>query len=218
MGFKIIKNIIPEYFLILFGIVFSMNVSAIDLKGYVRNPENDALTNAHVLLFNTPFGATTDSRGFFRISNLSEGNYTLHISHLGYETLVKEIELKSPVRKHSFILFPGTIQLNQGILISGSRFQSSKFSSPFSVTSINTAELKATYPRTTPESLISNGVWVQKTNHGGGSPFVRGLTGYHTLLMIDGIRLNNATFRSGTNQYLNTLDPLTISNIEIIRS
>ncbi|MCD4768923.1 MAG: TonB-dependent receptor, partial [Bacteroidales bacterium] len=45
-----------------------------------------------------------------------------------------------------------------------------------------------------------------------------GLTGYHTLLMIDGIRLNNATFRSGPNQYLNTLDPLILSNIEIIRS
>jgi len=65
---------------------------------------------------------------------------------------------------------------------------------------------------------MSNGAWVQKTNHGGGSPFVRGLTGYHTLLMIDGIRLNNATFRSGPNQYLNTLDPLILSNVEIIRS
>ena len=216
--FKITKKPIFYQALILFGIFVSINSSAIDLKGYVRNPENDALTNAHVLLLNTPFGATTDSLGFFRISNLSEGNYTLYISYLGYETLVKEIDVKDTLGTYDFVLSPITIQLNQGIIVSGSRFQSSKFLSPFSVTSINTAELKATYPRTTPESLISNGVWVQKTNHGGGSPFVRGLTGYHTLLMIDGIRLNNATFRSGPNQYLNTLDPLTISNIEIIRS
>jgi outer membrane receptor protein involved in Fe transport len=61
------------------------------------------------------------------------------------------------------------------------------------------------------------GVWMQKTNHGGGSAFVRGLTGYQTLLMIDGIRLNNSTYRSGPNQYLNTVDPLMISHVEVLR-
>jgi len=218
MSFKMIKNIIPEYFLILFGIVFSMNVSAIDLKGYVRDTDENVLANAHVFVLNTPFGVTTDSMGFFKISNLSEGSYTLSISYLGYQTLVKEIDVKDTLGTYDFILFPSTIQLNQGVIVSAYRFQSNKFLSPFSISSINTTELMEIMPRTTPESLMSNGVWVQKTNHGGGSPFVRGLTGYHTLLMIDGIRLNNSTFRSGPNQYLNTLDPLILSNIEIIRS
>ncbi|GJM27458.1 MAG: hypothetical protein DHS20C17_00930 [Cyclobacteriaceae bacterium] len=58
---------------------------------------------------------------------------------------------------------------------------------------------------------------MQKTNHGGGSPYLRGLTGYHTLLLIDGIRFNNTTFRSGPNQYLNTIDPLMTDRIETIR-
>jgi iron complex outermembrane receptor protein/hemoglobin/transferrin/lactoferrin receptor protein len=61
------------------------------------------------------------------------------------------------------------------------------------------------------------GVWMQKTNHGGGSAFVRGLTGYQTLLMVDGIRMNNSTNRSGPNQYLNTIDPLLISHVEVLR-
>ena len=40
------------------------------------------------------------------------------------------------------------------------------------------------HPRTTPEALMGvNGVFVQKTNHGGGSPFVRGLTGNQTLII-----------------------------------
>ncbi|MEL6257245.1 MAG: TonB-dependent receptor, partial [Bacteroidota bacterium] len=73
-------------------------------------------------------------------------------------------------------------------------------------------------PRSLPEALIgTNGVWVQKTNHGGGSPFVRGLTGNQTLLLIDGIRLNNSTYRYGPNQYFNTLDVFSLEKAEILR-
>ena len=204
--------------LLLIGIFACSHVSAADLRGHVWNNEHNSLMNAHVLLLNTPFGATTDSLGFFRINKLSEGDYTLQISYLGFETLIYQLEVNDGRDTLDFILSPGAIQLNQGIIVSASRFQSRRFTSPVSISRINSDELKETFPRSAPEALAANGAWVQKTNHGGGSPFVRGLTGYHTLLMIDGIRLNNATFRSGPNQYLNTLDPLILSNIEIIRS
>lgn len=89
---------------------------------------------------------------------------------------------------------------------------------PFAITKISNENIKFNNSRTTPEALIGNtGVFIQKTNHGGGSPFIRGLTGYQTLIMVDGIRLNNSIFRSGPNQYLNSIDPLTIANIEILR-
>jgi len=48
---------------------------------------------------------------------------------------------------------------------------------------------------------------VQKTSQGQGSPFIRGFTGFRTLFLIDGIRLNNSAFRDGPNQYWNTVDP-----------
>lgn len=72
--------------------------------------------------------------------------------------------------------------------------------------------------RSSPEALeLTPGVFVQKTNHGGGSPIIRGLTGNQTLLLIDGIRLSNATYRYGPNQYLNTIDVLGIKKIEVLR-
>ncbi len=73
--------------------------------------------------------------------------------------------------------------------------------------------------RTLPEAFqYVPGVLVQKTTHGHGSPFIRGFTGRQNLLLLDGVRINNSTFRSGPVQYWNTLDALAIDRIEIIKS
>lgn len=89
---------------------------------------------------------------------------------------------------------------------------------PFSISTVSKQYVDDFGPRSTPDVLQDvNGVFIQKTNHGGGSPFVRGLTGNQTLTLVDGIRLNNATFRYGPNQYLNTIDPFTIRRIEVAK-
>lgn len=61
------------------------------------------------------------------------------------------------------------------------------------------------------------GVLIQRTQRGAAAPFIRGLTGQQVLILVDGIRLNNATFRSGPNQYFNTIDPGMVDHIEVIR-
>ncbi|MHA8066522.1 TonB-dependent receptor plug domain-containing protein [Aquirufa sp. ROCK2-A2] len=69
----------------------------------------------------------------------------------------------------------------------------------------------------TPEGLTNlPGIFIQRTNQGGGSAFVRGLTGNQTLLLLDGIRFNNSTFRYGPNQYLNTIDPFNLDKAEVL--
>ena len=70
--------------------------------------------------------------------------------------------------------------------------------------------------RTTPQALREiPGVMVQETAHGQGSPFIRGFTAFRNLFTIDGIRLNNSVFRSGPNQYWNTVDPYLIERLEV---
>ena len=111
-----------------------------------------------------------------------------------------------------------TYQLDTPIEITGYRYWVDPTTRPVASSIFGAQELAQLNPRSTPEALMgTTGVWMQKTNHGGGSPFLRGLTGNQTLLLIDGIRLNNSTYRYGPNQYLNTVDPLSIQQMEIIR-
>lgn len=71
---------------------------------------------------------------------------------------------------------------------------------------------------TLPEALLETpGVMVQQTGHGRGSPYLRGFTGFRTLMLVDGIRLNNSTFRDGPNQYWNTVDALAVDRLEILK-
>lgn len=111
-----------------------------------------------------------------------------------------------------------TIFLKEGIVITAQRMKTKADAIPDAVVTLDRNSLLQLSPMSTPDAMSSMaGVWMQKTNHGGGSPFIRGLTGYHTLLLVDGIRFNNSTFRSGPNQYLNTIDPLTLERIEVLR-
>jgi hemoglobin/transferrin/lactoferrin receptor protein len=106
----------------------------------------------------------------------------------------------------------------QEVVVTAQRSAQEIVNIPYSVQKLNNRQLNEFMPRSTPEALARmNGVFVQKTNHGGGSPFLRGLTGNQTLLLVDGIRLNNSTFRYGPNQYLNTIDAFTIQNIEVAK-
>lgn len=109
-----------------------------------------------------------------------------------------------------------TKQLNE-VVVTSTRGEKTVFQTPALIYAIGQEEIKTSQSRSTPELLMNQmGVFVQKTTHGAGSPFVRGLTGNQTLLLIDDIRLNNSTFRYGPNQYLNTIDAFTLGRAEVL--
>ena len=52
----------------------------------------------------------------------------------------------------------------------------------------------------------SSGITIQKSQLGGGSPIIRGFEANRVLLVIDGVRMNNAIYRNGHLQNSITLD------------
>ena len=207
--------------LLLIFITVSQLCAAQNLSGIVRDQRtNLPLSGVSVRLLPTTRGTMTNGRGHFAIHSLPTGKYIVQISSVGYGSVDDLLTVGNQADVHRDIrLQPTAVQLNQQTVTTTQRTETADFVRPEMTTVLTTRDLRQRSPRSVPEALFgATGVFLQKTNHGGGSPFVRGLTGQQTLLLIDGIRLNNATLRSGPNQYLNTIDPQSVSQIEVLRS
>lgn len=78
-------------------------------------------------------------------------------------------------------------------------------------------DIKNEKPATAADMLQNSGqVMVQKSQGGGGSPMMRGFEANKLLMVIDGVRLNNAIYRSGHLQNAITIDPSVLSKTEVI--
>lgn len=72
-------------------------------------------------------------------------------------------------------------------------------------------------PLNAADLLWSTGsVLVQESQQGGGSPVLRGFEANRVLLVVDGVRMNNAIYRSGHLQNAVTVDPNALQRTEVI--
>ena len=105
------------------------------------------------------------------------------------------------------------------LVVTASRSEEKASDAAYSTEIIDSDFIRENTRRTLPDALqYTPGVLVQKTAHGHGSPVIRGFTGRQNLLMVDGVRLNNSTYRGGPVQYWNTVDSLSIDHMELIKS
>ncbi|MBL8605357.1 MAG: TonB-dependent receptor [Myxococcales bacterium] len=61
------------------------------------------------------------------------------------------------------------------------------------------------------------GVFVQRTTSASAAPLIRGLGGQRSLLLFDGIRLNDSLTKVGGNALLTLVDPSVIQRVEVLR-
>ena len=117
-----------------------------------------------------------------------------------------------PLYSAETLLLPDTV-------VTASRIGEDSLESMSSLGVVTAEQFREQGFRTVPEALANTpGVMVQKTTHGHGSPFIRGFTGRQNLLLVDGVRINNSTYRSGPIQYWNTVDGFSMDRLELVRS
>ncbi len=120
-------------------------------------------------------------------------------------SFLKYISTKQKIRNQGNIvlLLEDPVRLDE-IVVSANRWEQSKTEIPNKIKTINADEVLHYNPQTTADLLgTKGGVFIQKSQMGGGSPMIRGFSANRVLLVIDGIRMNNAIYRSGNLQNAN---------------
>jgi hemoglobin/transferrin/lactoferrin receptor protein len=138
----------------------------------------------------------------------------LMVNYLGYQE--QQITLRSIINNGGKLqLIPSDIQLEEIILIG--RNELSREALPYHIESISQEKLQSTNPQTSADALSHHGnVYVQKSQSGGGSPVIRGFEANKLLLVVDGVRMNNAIYRNGHLQNAITVDPAMLESLEVI--
>lgn len=82
---------------------------------------------------------------------------------------------------------------------------------------ISAQRIAQTNAQNTGDLLLNTGnVFVQKSQQGGSSPVIRGFEASRVLLVIDGIRMNNAIYRAGHLQNVITVDQNMLERVEVL--
>ncbi len=65
------------------------------IRGFVYEKETgEPVIFTNVYLYRTSFGAATDVNGYFTITRIPDGDYTLMVTYLGYDTLREKVSIK----------------------------------------------------------------------------------------------------------------------------
>jgi hemoglobin/transferrin/lactoferrin receptor protein len=88
------------------------------------------------------------------------------------------------------------------VVVTGTRLAKEPADQPYALYRTTAAQMETRAGRTALDRFnYGPGVFVQRTAPNQASPFIRGLTGEQTLLLLDGVRLSHAFMRPGPNQY-----------------
>jgi len=193
------------------------SVSAIEIQGRVVDADGSPIRNVRVIIQDLHAAAISDSNGRFLLRGVREGNHSITVQHIGYIT--RNLPSVKILRDTCL----GTIVLRQRVIptvpvvVTATRLPRPIDEISHTVNVVPVAIIEERQPRTSAEVLREEaGVFVQKTNHGGGSAIIRGLSSNQILILVDGIRLNNSTYRLGNHQYLTTVDPNIADRIEVM--
>lgn len=103
------------------------------------------------------------------------------------------------------------------VIVSVNKWEQKLNELPNKIVKVNRYDILKNNPQTAADLLGQTGtVFIQKSQLGGGSPMIRGFATNRVLLVIDGVRMNNAIYRSGNLQNVISIDALSTETAEVI--
>ncbi len=201
-----------NYYILLFIFstlkIFSQQIVIVDME------TSFPIKNVTIKSIDSKYLFHTDKSGLINIRNFRKKD-TIYFSHPDYDDYaITKREILNQKNKVELIK---KYQKLDNVILSVSRTKSKKNRIAKQVLIIDRNETQKMMPATSGDLLrLSGNVMVQKTQGGAGSPIVRGLEANRVLLVIDGVRLNNAISRTGHMHTSISINPLTLERTEII--
>jgi hemoglobin/transferrin/lactoferrin receptor protein len=203
-------------FLIIFFILLLLSIADIlsQTITIIDNEEHKPVSDVAIFNPSKTRMVYSNRSGKAEISAFS-GAEMICFQHFSYEGIclrmqdIKNSEYKVTLTRKVF-------QMNE-FVVSANRWEQSKSEVPNKISSILSAQIRFQNPQTAADLIaISDEVFVQKSQLGGGSPMIRGFSTNRILIVVDGVRMNNAIYREGNIQNIISLDPAAIESAEII--
>ena len=158
------------------------------------------------------FNGLTDDNGKIEVTDIAHRDI-VNFSYVGYNSVKVPVH---QLRKSGGIVKLYTNNIIEGIVVV-SRTESAEEELPFQIDRIDQKKIQSRNSQTTADVLGEHGdVYIQKSQGGGGSPIVRGFEANKVLLVLDGVRLNNAIYRNGHLQNAITVDASMLEAAEVI--
>lgn len=200
------KLLISLLTLLFFANCWSQEVRVIDAKTG-RSIEG-------VLLITKKVSTQTNQNGKASLNLFSDNEKILfkHSSFLQFTSTKQKIIKSGGI----VLLLENPVRLEE-IVVSVNRWEQSTTEIPYTIKTIKADQVLHYNPQSTADLLgTKGGIFIQKSQMGGGSPMIRGFAANRVLIVVDGIRMNNAIFRSGNLHNVISLDANSIENTEII--
>ncbi|MCB4806701.1 TonB-dependent receptor [Tamlana sp. 62-3] len=142
----------------IIAFIFALNsfllISQSKFSGLILDSNSSPLEGVTILLkSNTNLLTISDSNGEFILENISDGNYTLTISHLGYKTIIEDLNISENFTKN-YTLNPDLLNLHT-VVVTGNFTPKPQLESSTSISTLNTSEFKQITPQGT-ASLLQN--------------------------------------------------------------
>lgn len=192
--------------------MMSILASAQGVQVTIVDERDQAMPYVDVYTSDYSFAQVSDENGQFVLPHTIEDDQEVVISFLGYQqsSISAEQLRKNPLIK----LIPGMV-LDEVLMVGRTDNRSRDL--PGKVESIDTKIFQLTNPQTAADALGQHAdVFIQKSQMGGGSPIVRGFEANKVLLVLDGVRMNNAIYRSGHLQNAITVDNAMLERLEVL--
>ena len=193
-----------------------MTAQTISIKGRVVDAQSIPLRGVNVVLINTSYGAATDGDGYYEITNMDKGAYTIEFSAIGYENVKKENIIISDKSITLDIVLVEEIIETEEVIVTAGKFEQKKSDLTVSSEVIHGEEFEnRNYSNLEDAIRFVPGVTMtdDQISIRGSSGYSRG-TGARALMAIDGLPF----YTGDTGEIVWEMIPVTeLARVEIIK-